>query len=184
MAPIEGTTREHRILTALDALLRLGHVEAARLIIAEVQGKRLEDPDVDPLQALDDVSFEALSERIRVEAFRRERLVNPHLGDRWCKLARRVVVGDVVCFKEGEDAPAPEPRENQADACERVGFGQLADGLRQRQEPTDAGKYTLEREVSGIRKDDGWLQFEFADGLIGCRLRPNHMMVVKKRPGE
>jgi hypothetical protein len=37
-------TREHRILTTVDTLLQLGHVDSARLIIAEVQGRQLEEP--------------------------------------------------------------------------------------------------------------------------------------------
>lgn len=147
------TTREQQILTTLDALLRLGHVASARLIIAEAEGKRLEDPDVEPLQALDDAAFEALSERIKVEAFRRERLVNPHLGDRWAKLAQRVIVGDVACFKKGEGDPRNEA-------------------------------HMWEREVKSIRQGDGWLKFEFVDGLEGFQTRQFHMMVVRKRPGE
>lgn len=100
---VERRAREkgqlHRFLSAIDVLLIAGHVEPARLLIAEMRGGRLEDPGVDPLAALDDLTFEALSERIRTEAFRRERVARPHLGDRWCKLVRRIVVGDVVCFQ-------------------------------------------------------------------------------------
>jgi hypothetical protein len=65
------TIGEQRILITLAVLLQAGHVESARLIIAEALDKKLEDPGIEPLSALDDAAFKAFSETIRAEALRR-----------------------------------------------------------------------------------------------------------------
>lgn len=101
------TTREQKIFTTLEVLLQLGHIDSARLILAEVLGQRLEDPGLDPLTLLDDDAFEALSERVREEASRRNRVFHPRPGDLICKFASRLVPGDIVSFPR-PDGPTTE----------------------------------------------------------------------------
>ena len=116
----QGTSRDN-LLTTLAALLDFEHVEAARLIIAEVQHRSLGEPEAAPLRWMDDDDFEDLREQVDAEAFRRERIRRPHTGDRWCRRAQRVSVGDVVCLpkKEGE---APTARERGGARLSRAGL--------------------------------------------------------------
>jgi hypothetical protein len=86
------------LLTTLAALLEFGHAEAARLIIAEAQQRSLGEPGVESLAWIDDDAFEDLRRKLAAEAFRRERVFRPHTGDRWCRRAERVVVGDTLCL--------------------------------------------------------------------------------------
>lgn len=138
------------LLDTLAALLDLDQVESAKLIIAEAQKRTIGEPGEEPLQWMSDDDFESLLTRIAEEDFRRERLRNPHTGDRWCRRAERVTVGDVVCLaKDQKKAPTPD------NAVERVVQRVVADG-------PDA------------------LLFEFTDGGDHLRRRPGDLLVVKK----
>jgi len=66
-----------RLLDTLDTLLRCGHVDSARLIIAEVRHQRLEEPGTEPLTFLPDDVLATLSKRLQEETFRRQWLVRP-----------------------------------------------------------------------------------------------------------
>lgn len=150
--------RTDKVLTSLSALLALGHVEAARLILGEARGEKV-DLDEEPLAALDDETFEALEASVEVESYRRQRLREPPTEERCCKVAKRVVVGDVVYFPKGDSTT--------------------------RQHTASGRAYPWARQVESITIAQGWLHFHFTDEIDQlCQRRPHDLMLVKRRPGE
>lgn len=151
---VSAQKRMEKVLTSLTVLLELGHVDPARMILAEVRGTNVE-LDEDPLVALDDETFDALEASVEVESYRRQRLREPSAGERCCKVAKRVVVGDVVYFPKGDSTT--------------------------RQTTASGRAYSWAREVKEITLDRGWLRFHFTDDVDQlCQRRPHDLMLVKR----
>lgn len=155
---VSAQKRIDKVLTSLTALLELGHVEAARQILAEARGASVE-LDEDPLAIIDDETFDALEASVEVESYHRRQKFHEPTGDRVCKLAKLVVVGDVVYFPTGDSTT--------------------------RRHTASGRVYPWAREVQAIVIDQGWLHFHFTDETEQlCQRRPHDLMLIKKRSGE